>query len=115
VNKKGSGGLVWSSDPDAAEQRARRDGPTRPSRPTPATQEARLSRTRQGRGGKTVILIEGLKLPGEGYDELVRALRQALGTGGTVKGETIEIQGELRDRVADALRARGYRVKLVGG
>ena len=72
-------------------------------------------RSRQGRGGKTVVVIEGLRLAPEGYQELARSLRQALGTGGTIKDEVIEVQGDLRDRVADLLRKRGYRVKLVGG
>jgi translation initiation factor 1 len=118
------GGVIWSSDPEATSRCPRCGRPSkgdspceclRGPYPQPEKQEARLLRSRQGRGGKTVVVIEGLRLAPEGYQELARSLRQALGTGGTIKDEVIEIQGDLRDRVADLLRKRGYRVKLVGG
>ncbi len=120
----GGGGIVWSSAPDAGDRcphcgRRLRRGETckctSASYPPPEKQEARLLRSRQGRGGKTVIVIAGLRLSPEGYQELARSLRQSLGTGGTIKEGTIEIQGDMRERVAELLRARGYRVKLVGG
>lgn len=108
--------VVWSSDPSPATP-ARKGSKPKPagSYPPPDKQTARLLRTRQGRAGKTVILIEGLDLSAEGYRDLAHDLRQALGTGGTVKDGVIEIQGDMRDRVAEVLTTHGYRVKFVGG
>ena len=110
--------LVWSSEPGEANASRRGLGSASDLvgvYPPPSKQVARLSRSRQGRAGKTVTIIDGLVLPPEGYLDLAHDLRQALGTGGTVKDHVIEIQGDIRDRVADLLAARGYRIKLVGG
>ena len=39
----------------------------------------------------------------------------SIGTGGTVRDGIVEIQGEHRERVAELLAARGYRVRRIGG
>ena len=117
--KTSRGGLAWSSDPEAMKPCPRcgqrpcvcRATPY----PPPEKQTARLLRSIKGRAGKAVVVIEGLELSPEGYRELQRTLSRSLGTGGTVKDNVIEIQGDMRDRVADALSKLGYRIKLVGG
>ena len=47
--------------------------------------------------------------------DLSKKLKQVCGSGGTVKGDTIEIQGEHREKIAEALRSMGYQVKIAGG
>lgn len=47
--------------------------------------------------------------------ELAATLKNRCGTGGTVKDQTIEIQGDQRDRVTVVLEEMGFRVKRVGG
>ena len=75
----------------------------------------RLLRDRKGRGGKTVTLIAGL--PGAPTDlaAIASDLKRLCGTGGTVRGDVLEIQGDVRDRVRAELERRGYRVKIAGG
>jgi translation initiation factor 1 len=73
----------------------------------------RLHRDRKGRGGKTVTVITGL--PVSDLDTLVRELKRLCGTGGTVRGDTLEIQGDHRDRLLPALQARGFTGKMAGG
>jgi translation initiation factor 1 len=73
----------------------------------------RLHRDRKGRGGKTVTVITGL--PVGQLETLVRELKRLCGTGGTVRGDTLEIQGDHRDRLLPALQARGFTVKIAGG
>ena len=75
----------------------------------------RVRRETGGRGGKTVTAIYGVALTEEPLKELASALKRVCGTGGTVKGGTIEIQGDHRDRIVAALEQRGYTVKLAGG
>jgi translation initiation factor 1 len=46
---------------------------------------------------------------------LASDLKRLCGTGGTVRGEVIEIQGDVRERIKGELERRGYTVKLAGG
>jgi translation initiation factor 1 len=72
----------------------------------------RVSRTKAGRGGKTVTLVTGL--PPADLDAVAKSLKRLCGSGGTVKEGAVEIQGDHRQRIADHLSDR-YRVKLAGG
>ena len=75
----------------------------------------RVSRDKKGRRGKTVTVVTGL--PGSPADlaEVATTLKRLCGSGGTVAGDTVEIQGDHRDRVAAKLTELGHRVKLAGG
>lgn len=73
----------------------------------------RLSRDRKHRGGKVVTVITGL--PPAQMAPLASELKRLCGTGGTVRDDTVEIQGDHRDRLADVLRQKGFTVKLAGG
>ncbi|MGE5221064.1 MAG: translation initiation factor [Omnitrophica WOR_2 bacterium] len=78
-------------------------------------QTASILRERKGRGGKTVTVVRGLVLAPDDLKALAKQLKLACGTGGTIKEETIEIQGDHREKVAETLRAIGYKTKMVGG
>lgn len=84
--------------------------------PTPlAQQRVRVQRTKAGKGGKLVTAITGLEAPEAELKGLLKQLKAAAGTGGTVKDGVIELQG---DQVAPALAAlekAGYRPKQAGG
>lgn len=75
----------------------------------------RLHRESKGRGGKAVTVIRGLPLAPQEMKQLARELKQRCGTGGAVKGDTIEIQGDRREALREELERRGYKVKLAGG
>ena len=75
----------------------------------------RVSRETRGRGGKAVTVITGLALDSLALGQLGKQLRTACGTGGTVKGGTIELQGDQRDAVIGMLRKQGWNVKAAGG
>lgn len=75
----------------------------------------RVSRETKGRKGKGGTLITGVPLHPEGLRNLAKELKQTCGSGGTVKDGVIEIQGDHRDTVEEALRKRGYAVKRAGG
>ncbi|MGA0216982.1 MAG: translation initiation factor [Vulcanococcus sp.] len=86
------------------------------SEPTPKTQQrVRVQRTKAGKGGKMVTAITGLEAAESELKALLKQLKAAAGTGGTVKDGVIELQG---DQVAPALAAlekAGYRPKQAGG
>ncbi len=75
----------------------------------------RVGRETKGRKGKGVTVITGLPLDEQGLQKLATDLKQRCGAGGTVKGNTIEIQGDHRDLLVADLTARGYAVKRSGG
>ena len=75
----------------------------------------RLLRDRKGRGGKTVTLVAGLSGSPTALAALASELKRLCGTGGTLRGELIEIQGDHRERLRSELERRGYTVKLAGG
>lgn len=71
----------------------------------------RLGYETKGRKGKGMTLITGLALSEIGLLDLAKKLKQRFGTGGAVKGYTIELQGDFRQSVAEELRNLGYFVK----
>jgi translation initiation factor 1 len=75
----------------------------------------RLLRDRKGRGGKTVTLIAGLTGTPAALSALASELKRACGTGGTLRGDVIEMQGDVRERVRTELERQGYTVKIAGG
>ncbi|MBP7051154.1 MAG: translation initiation factor Sui1 [Phycisphaerae bacterium] len=75
----------------------------------------RVSRETKGRKGKGVTLVTGVLLDDDGLQKLATELKRKCGAGGTVKGATIEIQGDHRDLLMAELTQRGYTVKRAGG
>ncbi|HET6514343.1 MAG TPA: hypothetical protein VFG09_04225 [Thermodesulfovibrionales bacterium] len=70
---------------------------------------------RKGRGGKSVTVIEGLQVSVKDSEKLLKQLKAKLGTGGTVKNSSLEIQGDHCDAVMAELTGIGYRPKRSGG
>jgi translation initiation factor 1 len=62
-----------------------------------------------------VTVIEGLQLPEKQRGDLHQQLKSGLGTGGTVRGAVLEIQGDHRDFIMTTLAKLGYRPKRSGG
>jgi translation initiation factor 1 len=81
----------------------------------PHEQTIYLHRDSKGRAGKTVTLVKKLVLSEQELKDLATKLKQVCGSGGTVRDGVIEIQGEHREKIAEALKNMGYRVKMAGG
>jgi translation initiation factor 1 len=75
----------------------------------------RVGRETKGRRGKGVTVVTGLPLDAAGLAALAKELKKRCGTGGTVRGETIEIQGDHRDKLVEELSKRGWTAKRSGG
>lgn len=63
-----------------------------------------------GRRGKQVTVIKGITHNPQVIEDLLKKLKTQLGTGGTTKGKTIEIQGDHVSRVESILEKEGYEV-----
>ncbi len=115
--------LVYSTDPDTAVEKparsrkgktARRQK-TRSSPSLPKDGIIRVFIERKGRKGKAVSIVRGV--PGDlaAKKQLLKQLKKQLGTGGALKDEDIEIQGDHRERIIHFLTKQGYQAKKAGG
>jgi translation initiation factor 1 len=75
----------------------------------------RIGRETKGRKGKGVTTISGVPLDPSGLTALAKELKRTCGSGGTIKENIIEIQGDHRDVLFDEMAKRGWRVKRCGG
>jgi translation initiation factor 1 len=99
-----------------AECRCRRSKPAQPQAVVPKGDGiVRVGRATQGRKGKGVTVITGVPLTGDALDELATRLKKRCGSGGTVDGGVIEVQGDHRDTLVAELGKLGYTVKRSGG
>lgn len=71
-----------------------------------------IERQKKGRGGKEVTVIFGLT---SDLKEWKKEFQKLCATGGTVKNDTIEIQGDHRNKIKNFLSQKGFSVKLRGG
>lgn len=92
----------------AALQRAVRELP-------PNQQNLRVQASRKGRKGKTVTVISGFQATPETLTKLLKQLKTQCGTGGTVKDDTLEIQGDHAQKLVELLIQLGYKAKISGG
>lgn len=65
---------------------------------------------RKGRGGKVATIAFGFKCGDEELAEIASRLKRRLGTGGSARGGEILIQGNLPDKLKQALADLGYQV-----
>ena len=79
--------------------------------PIPARVVVKLRMEKKGRGGKTVTVVYDLPQNAAFLQGLSLELKRACGTGGAVADDTIELQGDQRDRVRELLVTKGFLVK----
>jgi translation initiation factor 1 len=81
----------------------------------PQQQDLRIQVSRKGRKGKSVTVISGFKHRPETLAKLAKELKAQCGSGGTVKDDTIEVQGEHAQKLVSLLVQKGYNAKVSGG
>ena len=79
--------------------------------PVPDRVVANLRLEKAGRGGKTVTVVYDLPRNAQFLRELCAELKRACGRGGTVSDDTVERQGDHRDRVREVLQKKACVVK----
>ena len=82
---------------------------------SPDQQDLRIQATRSGRKGKTVTIIKGFQHKPETLVKLLKQLKSQCGSGGTVKDNTLEIQGDHKQKLLETLHKMGYKAKISGG
>ena len=66
---------------------------------------------KEKRRGKVVTIAKPFCLNPNDLKALLKNIKKKLGTGGTVKENTLEFQGELQTQLRTALETLGYRFK----
>lgn len=81
----------------------------------PNQQNLRVQASRAGRKGKTVTVVTGFQASPERLNALLKQLKAQCGTGGTLKDQTLEIQGDQKQKILEILVGLGYKAKISGG
>lgn len=83
----------------------------------PQTQEIkdpskhRLHFAKEKRNGKTITIVKPFYLSREDMEQTLKTLKKSLATGGTIKNDTLEFQGEVSERLKTELIKLGFRFK----
>jgi len=80
----------------------------------PAQQNLRVLLDKNGRAGKQVTLVTGFVGSGADLETLTKMLKTKCGVGGSAKDGEVVLQGDLRDKVVQALVKEGYRARRIG-
>jgi translation initiation factor 1 len=74
-------------------------------------QKHQLYFSKEKRRGKVVTIVKPFYLSSNDLKSLLKTLKKKLGTGGTVKEESLEFQGEVQEAVKTQLEKLNYRFK----
>jgi translation initiation factor 1 len=74
-------------------------------------QKHQLHLAKEKRRGKVVSIVKPFYLEKKSLQALLKVLKKKLGTGGTIKDNTLEFQGELSSALRQYLEELEYRFK----
>jgi translation initiation factor 1 len=66
---------------------------------------------KEKRRGKVVTIVRPFYLNSEDLKNLLKVLKKRLGTGGTIKEDRLEFQGEIQEQLKTQLEKLGYGMK----
>ena len=99
--------FVYSTDPTFVPQQNLQETITT----LPAEhQKLKVSLDKKQRAGKVVTLITGFEGKQEDMLDLSKQLKSLCGTGGSVKDDTIIVQGDNRQKIFQWLQQNGYKL-----
>ena len=93
----------WSSDNKTKQKKAKQEIKT--------PQKHQLHTAKEKRRGKIVTVIKPFYLESNELKKLLKELKSKLGSGGTVKENTLELQGEVATKAKELIQAKGFRFK----
>jgi translation initiation factor 1 len=76
-----------------------------------APQKHRLHLAKEKRRGKTVTIVKPFHLNKSNLQALLKILKKKLSTGGTLRDEALEFQGDMSDILRSELEVLNYRFK----
>lgn len=97
-------GDEWSSDNKSKPSK-------KVSTETKTPEKHQLHFAKEKRRGKTVTIVKPFYMNKPTLQALLKILKKKLGTGGTVREESLEFQGDIPDTLRKHLDVLGYRFK----
>ena len=76
-----------------------------------APEQHRLYLAKENRRGKAVTIVKPFHLSRPDLQALLKNLKKKLGCGGTLKEDSLELQGDIPDQVRRYLTELGYRFR----
>ena len=70
-----------------------------------------LHTAKEKRRGKVVTIIKPFYLEPSELKKVLKELKSKLGSGGTLKEDTLELQGEVSAKAKELLQSKGFRFK----
>jgi len=93
----------WSSD--------NKEKPKKSSTEIKAPNKHNLHTAKEKRRGKVVTIVKPFFLESSELKKLLKELKSKLGSGGTIKDNTLELQGEVSQKAKELLIQKGFRFK----
>lgn len=66
---------------------------------------------KEKRRGKVVTIVKPFYIDKKELQDILKSLKKSLGTGGTIKNEQMEFQGEVKDKLKGNLIEFGFKFK----
>ena len=107
--------LSYSTDPKWCKKCKHLPCACKAKKPAKTKGPQSIKMRREKRRGKDLVVLFETSLHKSELQSLVKKIRKACGAGGTVKGGTIEIQGDHRDKIEEMLKSEGVKVVRAGG
>jgi len=101
-------GADWDDDWTSDNKTARKTTKTAPTLPP---EKHRLHCAREKRRGKVVTIVQPFQLESSEMKSLLKALKKTLGTGGTIRDNALEFQGDITVLLRRELELLRYRFK----
>ena len=102
--------IAFSSDEIAADNERVADEVEREAKNKKAGSVA-VRVEKKGRGGKSVTVFYDFSDTNVNLNDLLKRIKKSLGTGGTVREDTLEFQGDKRPQAAEIFQSLGFKVK----
>ena len=93
----------WSSDNKAKQKNS--------SKEIKVPNKHNLHTTKEKRRGKVITIVKPFFLDSSELKKLLKELKSKLGSGGTIKDNTLELQGEVSQKIKELLVKKGFKFK----
>ena len=71
----------------------------------------KLHFAKEKRRGKVITIVQPFYMDKKELQAILKSLKKSMGTGGTIKDNQMEFQGDIKDKLKDNLKELGFKFK----